>query len=219
MFQHSEADVKKIKAVQFGIISPEETKKMSVCHVETDRTFENGRPVPGGLQDLRLGTVDRDWKCTSCGMAQDECPGHFGHIELAAPMYHYSFLNNTLKTLRCVCYSCSAILGDEPVDDVKGPDGTQRKLAAAFKKKNPAHRLKAVMDIAKTQKVCWSCQQDQPGFKRDGLTIQAEFKSTDEAAGRKLEVEAEKAHTASSRSPTRTASSSASTPSGRAPTG
>ena len=124
MFQHSEADVKKIKAVQFGIISPEETKKMSVCHVETDRTFENGRPVPGGLQDLRLGTVDRDWKCTSCGMAQDECPGHFGHIELAAPMYHYSFLNNTLKTLRCVCYSCSAILGDEPVDDVKGPDGT-----------------------------------------------------------------------------------------------
>eukprot|EP00908_Phaeocystis_cordata_P025055 Transcript_7512.p1 GENE.Transcript_7512~~Transcript_7512.p1 ORF type:complete len:1701 (-),score=865.25 Transcript_7512:173-5275(-) len=195
MFQHSEADVKKIKRVQFGIISPEEAKKMSVCHVETDRTFENGRPVPGGLQDLRLGTVDRDWKCTSCGMAQDECPGHFGHIELAAPMYHYSFLNNTLKTLRCVCFSCSAILGDDDVDDVKGPDSVQRKLAAAFKKKNPAHRLKAVMDIAKTQKVCWSCQQDQPSFKRDGLSIQAEFKGTDDEAGRKQEVEAEKAHT------------------------
>ena len=30
MFHHSEADVKKIKAVQFGIISPEECKAMSV---------------------------------------------------------------------------------------------------------------------------------------------------------------------------------------------
>ena len=49
MFQHSEADVKKIKRVQFGLLSPEEVKAMSVCHIETDRTFEAGRPVPGGL--------------------------------------------------------------------------------------------------------------------------------------------------------------------------
>ena len=57
MFQHSEADVKKIKAVQFGMLSPEEVKAMSVCHVESDRTFEQGRPVPGGLLDLRLASA------------------------------------------------------------------------------------------------------------------------------------------------------------------
>ena len=107
MFHHSEADVKKIKAVQFGIISPEECKAMSVAHIETDRTFDNGRPVPGGLLDLRLGTIDRMWKCATCGMDQQECPGHFGHVELAKPMYHLSWFNNILKTLRCVCTSCS----------------------------------------------------------------------------------------------------------------
>ena len=181
MFQHSEADVKKIKAVQFGIISPEECKAMSVVHVETDRTFEAGRPVANGLLDLRLGTIDRMWKCQTCGMDQSECPGHFGHIELAKPMYHLSFLNNVLKTLRCVCFSCSAILGDEPIDDVKGPDPVQRKLAAAYKKKNPAHRLRNVMDVAKTQKHCWKCSEAQPSMKRDGLMIQAEFKESTEA--------------------------------------
>ena len=151
---------------------------MSVCHIETDRTFESGRPVPGGLLDLRLGTIDRLWKCTSCGMDQTECPGHFGHIELAKPMYHLSFINNVLKTLRCVCFSCSSILGNEPVDDLKGPDQVQRKLMSAFKKKNPAHRLRGVMEIAKTQKHCWSCSQDQPSLKRDGLTLQAEWKES-----------------------------------------
>jgi len=195
MFHHSEADVKKIKAVQFGIISPEECKAMSVCHIETDRTFENGRPVPGGLLDLRLGTIDRQWKCGSCGMDQAECPGHFGHIELAKPMYHLSFLNNVLKTLRCVCFSCSVILGNEPVDDLKGPDQVQRKLMNAFKKKNPAHRLRGIMEVAKTQKHCWSCSESQPNMKRDGLTIAAEWKeSTDEQEARKMELTAERAH-------------------------
>ena len=195
MFHHSEADVKKIKAVQFGIISPEECKAMSVAHIETDRTFDNGRPVPGGLLDLRLGTIDRMWKCATCGMDQSECPGHFGHIELAKPMYHLSWFNNVLKTLRCVCTSCSAILGDEPIDEQKGPDQVQRKLIAAFKKKNPAHRLRNIMEVAKTQKHCWSCSAAQPKMKRDGLTIQAEYSErTDENDQQKMELTAERAH-------------------------
>ena len=195
MFHHSEADVKKIKAVQFGIISPEECKAMSVAHIETDRTFDNGRPVPGGLLDLRLGTIDRLWKCATCGMDQSECPGHFGHIELAKPMYHLSWFNNVLKTLRCVCTSCSVILGDEPVDEIKGPDAVQRKLAQAFKKKNPAHRLRSIMEVGKTQKHCWSCSATQPKMKRDGLTIQAEYsETTDDNDQRKMELTAERAH-------------------------
>jgi DNA-directed RNA polymerase II subunit RPB1 len=195
MFHHSEADVKKIKAVQFGIISPEECKAMSVAHIETDRTFDNGRPVTGGLLDLRLGTIDRLWKCATCGMDQSECPGHFGHIELAKPMYHLSWFNNVLKTLRCVCTSCSVILGDEPVDETKGPDAVQRKLAQAFKKKNPAHRLRSIMEVGKTQKHCWSCSAPQPKMKRDGLQIQAEYsETTDDNDQRKMELTAERAH-------------------------
>ena len=86
-----------MKRVQFGILGPDEVKALSVCHIESDRTFENGRPVPNGLMDSRLGSIDKDLRCTTCGMDDNECPGHFGHIELAKPMYHVCFIENVMK--------------------------------------------------------------------------------------------------------------------------
>ena len=51
------------------------------------------------------------------------------------------------------------------------------------------------MEVAKTQKHCWSCSHDQPSMKRDGLTILAEWKeSSDEHDARKMELTAEHAH-------------------------
>lgn len=39
-----------------------------------------------------------------------ECPGHFGHIDLAKPVFHVGFVTKTLKILRCVCFYCSKLL-------------------------------------------------------------------------------------------------------------
>lgn len=47
-----------------------------------------GRPKRGGLMDPKLGTIDRNFKCETCGEGMQECPGHFGHIELARPVFH-----------------------------------------------------------------------------------------------------------------------------------
>lgn len=38
--------------------------------------------------DPRMGTIDRNFKCQTCGEGMSECPGHFGHIELARPAFH-----------------------------------------------------------------------------------------------------------------------------------
>ena len=46
------------------------------------------RPRAKGLNDTRLGTIDRQWNCETCEEGQKECPGHFGHIELATPVFH-----------------------------------------------------------------------------------------------------------------------------------
>jgi DNA-directed RNA polymerase II subunit RPB1 len=46
------------------------------------------RPKLGGLMDPRMGTIDRNFKCQTCGESMSECPGHFGHIELARPIFH-----------------------------------------------------------------------------------------------------------------------------------
>lgn len=50
----------------------------------------------------------------ACGQLGNmtECPGHFGHIELAKPVFHVGFITKIMKVLRCVCFFCSKLLVD-----------------------------------------------------------------------------------------------------------
>ena len=66
-------------------------KAMSVARIEHPEAYEldQQRPKDGGLMDARMGTVDRNLRCLTCDGNMNECPGHFGHIELAKPVYHY----------------------------------------------------------------------------------------------------------------------------------
>jgi DNA-directed RNA polymerase II subunit RPB1 len=54
-FRYSEVGVRKVRRVQFGILGPVELKASSMCNIVTDRTFEKGKPIPGGLMDPALG--------------------------------------------------------------------------------------------------------------------------------------------------------------------
>ncbi len=87
---------------------------MSVAQVEWPETYEAGttKPKTGGLLDPRMGSIDRSLNCESCNGSYTDCPGHFGHIELAKPVFHIGFLTTVLKILRCVCYHCSKLLAD-----------------------------------------------------------------------------------------------------------
>jgi DNA-directed RNA polymerase II subunit RPB1 len=69
---------------------------MSVAKVEFPELYDEGtsKPRAGGLLDPRMGTIDRNYKCQTCGEGMAECPGHFGHIDLAKPVYHIG---------RCTC--------------------------------------------------------------------------------------------------------------------
>uniref|UniRef100_A0A0E0QEI2 DNA-directed RNA polymerase subunit n=1 Tax=Oryza rufipogon TaxID=4529 RepID=A0A0E0QEI2_ORYRU len=112
-FPYSPAEVAKVQLVQFGILSPDEIRQMSVVQIEHAETMERGKPKPGGLSDPRLGTIDRKIKCETCMAGMAECPGHFGHLELAKPMFHIGFIKTVLSIMRCVCFNCSKILVDE----------------------------------------------------------------------------------------------------------
>lgn len=90
-------------------------RQMSVVHIEHGETTERGKPKPSGLSDPRLGTIDRKMKCETCMANMAECPGHFGHLELAKPMFHIGFLKTVLSIMRCVCFNCSKILADEVI--------------------------------------------------------------------------------------------------------
>ena len=81
--------LKRIKSIKFGLLSPKEIRKMSAAEIITPDTYdEDGFPIEFGLMSQRLGVIDPGLRCKTCGGRMGECPGHFGHIELAAPVIH-----------------------------------------------------------------------------------------------------------------------------------
>jgi DNA-directed RNA polymerase beta' subunit len=86
-----------------------------VAQIEFPGTFERGNPKVGGLSDPRMGTVVKSMNCDTCSSNMVQCPGHFGHLELAKPMLNVGFIRTVLCVLRCVCFNCSAILADEVI--------------------------------------------------------------------------------------------------------
>lgn len=127
----SSYNLKFINKISFGILIPDQIRKMSVTRIITADTYdEDGLPIDSGLMDGRLGTVEPGQRCKSCGNRVGECPGHFGHIELARPCLHVGFANYIQKILRATCKNCSRIVlpvivsdeGDEkPVSKSKKP--------------------------------------------------------------------------------------------------
>eukprot|EP00976_Prorocentrum_cordatum_P043520 880643-Prorocentrum_minimum.AAC.4 len=135
-FPFSSAPHKRVKYMQFGILSPEEIVRMSVVKVETSDTYERGVPKEKGLSDLRMGTMDRSLKCKTCACAVVDCPGHFGHIELAKPLFHPGFAGTILKILRCVCFNCSKLLVDKvcTFSPILPSDAVQRGTCPSYEK-------------------------------------------------------------------------------------
>jgi len=77
------APYRNVRRVQFGILSPDEIRRMSVTNppIEHPELMEGGKPKERGLMDPRQGPPDRNSKCKTCAGSYIECPGHFGHIE------------------------------------------------------------------------------------------------------------------------------------------
>ncbi|MEM0231644.1 MAG: DNA-directed RNA polymerase subunit A' [Candidatus Methanomethyliaceae archaeon] len=100
-----------IRSIKFGILSPEEIRKMSVVNIVTADTYdEDGLPIDGGLMDRRLGVIEPGQKCQTCGNRVGQCPGHFGHIELARPVVHAGFAKTIFIILKSTCWNCGRIL-------------------------------------------------------------------------------------------------------------
>ena len=88
---------------------------MSVCNVTEVQMYNESQTDPrdDSLADPRMGVNQSQLICSTCDTKDPDCPGHFGHIELAVPIYHIGFLERINKVLRCVCYYCSKLLANK----------------------------------------------------------------------------------------------------------
>ena len=132
-----------IVGVQFGIANPEDIRKRSVVEVITDKTYQSGQPVPNGVFDSRFGVIENGKVCPTCKQTNQLCPGHFGHIELARPVYLYQFFDTVEKLANLICLNCS-----KPLMNVDQLDRMNSSGMARFKE---------IRDTIKRGDACASC--------------------------------------------------------------
>lgn len=113
-----ENDVKQIEGIQFSIMTAEEIEKKSVAEIVSTDTYSGSEPIIGGLFDSRMGVIENERICKICHQKNAFCPGHFGHIKLAKPIFHMQFFDVVRKILKCVCFRCSSLLADPNDDDI-----------------------------------------------------------------------------------------------------
>lgn len=101
--------IKDIQSIQFGIASPEEIIRQSVCKIDSSKLAGQGT-----VYDERMGSMEQNEKCVSCEMDPKECPGHFGHIELNTFVLHPMYMRYITNFLKCICVKCfRVVLTDE----------------------------------------------------------------------------------------------------------
>ena len=102
---------KRIGSIKFSSLSPDEVRKMSATKVITADTYDDdGFPIDMGLMDPHLGVIEPGLRCKTCGNKVDECPGHFGHIDLAMPVIHVGLVKEIKKLLQSTCKTCGKLL-------------------------------------------------------------------------------------------------------------
>jgi DNA-directed RNA polymerase subunit A' len=121
---------KVVDEIGFGVLSPQNIRKLSVVEIQTPDTYdEDGAPITAGLMDGRLGTLEPRQRCKTCGNTAIRCPGHFGHIELSVPITHIAFTKIIYKLLRATCRNCGRILlSDDMIGEVQARIDRARKL-------------------------------------------------------------------------------------------
>jgi DNA-directed RNA polymerase II subunit RPB1 len=109
-----------IVGVQFGIANPDDILKRSVVEVTTDKTYQSNQPVANGVFDSRFGVIENGKVCPTCKQTNQFCPGHFGHITLARPVYLYQFFDTIEKICNVMCLACSSpLMTEQLLDTIK----------------------------------------------------------------------------------------------------
>ena len=158
---------KVLGGIDFGLMDPETYRDMSATKVITADTYDDdGYPIDMGLMDPRLGVIDPGLECRTCGSHSGSCNGHFGHIELAAPVIHVGFTKLIRRLLRSTCRECGKLALTEAERD----EFRDRLQRAEELGEDPHDVLKAAVRQARKASTCPYCGEPQADIKHEKPT-------------------------------------------------
>ena len=153
--EYIEPETNEVIGVQFSIMSPDEIRKRSVVEVTRHETYDKDTPIVKGLFDIRMGTTEMNKLCGTCCQSNINCPGHFGHMELAKPIFHFQFIQIIQKLLKCVCLRCSKLLINKDSPKIKD-----------IMKKPNKYRWSEIYNLCQKVKRCGQLTEDGCGAKQ-----------------------------------------------------
>ncbi|XP_071737899.1 DNA-directed RNA polymerase III subunit 1-like [Rutidosis leptorrhynchoides] len=115
---------RRIKSIKFSMLSDADVLKMGEVQVNRSGYYvsqEDKRPIPNGLLDPHMGPPNKFGTCETCHGSFDNCPGHFGYMPLALPVFNVGYISHIVDILKCICKFCSRILlvENERVEQLK----------------------------------------------------------------------------------------------------
>ena len=145
---HGAENLRDLDFIQFGLLSAEEIVRQSVCEV-----FHLKLTGPNSVYDERMGTLESNKRCATCGLDGKLCVGHFGHIPLKINILHPLFHKLSLSILKCVCYKCSRVLLTE--------DQLELNNLLRYQRQSRFHKIMERMDRVD---YCTHCETMQPRY-------------------------------------------------------
>lgn len=107
MIPTTASTAREITAVHFSFFTPSELRRTSVKQITDPLSFDTlHHPTPSGLYSPALGPLDKSDVCATCGLGYFGCPGHFGHVELAVPVFNPTVFSTMYRLLGAGCGYC-----------------------------------------------------------------------------------------------------------------
>ena len=154
-------------SIQFGLMDPETYRDMSATKVITADTYDDdGYPIDMGLMDPRLGVIDPGLQCRTCGQHSGSCNGHFGHIELAAPVIHVGFTKLIRRLLRSTCRECGRL----SLTEEEAAEYRDRLTRAEELGEDWSDVMKSAVRQARKASNCPHCGEEQHDIKHEKPT-------------------------------------------------
>jgi DNA-directed RNA polymerase II subunit RPB1 len=156
------SEVENVVGVQLSVFGKDEINKYSVVPITYPELNEGTTiniPKCNGINDPRLGPLSRSspYVCPTDNLSYVKCPGYFGHINLAKPVYWPHYLEIVINILRFTCTNCSALL----IDKTGETSASEYQLFLASQKLKGKNRWNKFKKL-KSRKICSECMAEQP---------------------------------------------------------
>ncbi len=118
-------DYSEIQSIRFGVLSSEDIERNAVCMISNSELSG-----PESVYDERMGVIENGKQCQSCGLPNKTCPGHYGAIKLARPIFHPMYYKQAVAFLNVFCSHCARLYISEEHARIKGMIFSYERIAA-----------------------------------------------------------------------------------------